>query len=156
MARVDSERKEEHPIFTYSLNLRIASEIVFILLFTLLIAYVKFVENQLFGIQGFLILGLGLIALYRDWRKPLRKIRFLESHFEVSGWKVNRKASYEELEYLSKQRRLLGDFRSDSAVWFSIKDDPNDFMVPNRKVGKPKVELYSWLLQKNPKAAQTL
>ena len=42
-----------------------------------------------------------------------------------------------------------------NAASLTIKGDPNEFMVPNRKVGKPKVELYSWLRQKNPKVAQT-
>ena len=147
--------KTERPVFTYSLNLRIALDVSVILFIVIANLYYHFVWNYAVGPYPFIVVGLGVYDFYRNWRMPLRKIRFFDSHFEVSGWRVDRKASYDELEDLSRVRRVIGDFRSGSAVWFSIKGDPNEFMVPNRKVGKPKVELYSWLRQKNPKVAET-
>jgi len=149
------ELEVEQPIFSYSLNLRIFSDVAIAMLVLVGSWYFYLVGDYALTPYPLLVIVLIVYDLSAYWRKPLRKIRFFDDGFEVSGWKENRKARYDELEYLSKVKRVIGDFRSGSVVWFSIKGDPNDFMVPNRKVGKPKVELYEWLLQKNPRAVQT-
>ncbi|MDG6990810.1 MAG: hypothetical protein JRM99_05240 [Nitrososphaerota archaeon] len=63
------------------------------------------------------------------------------------------KAEYAQVEDLSQVRRVIGDFRSNGTLWFSVRGNPNVFTMPNRTFGKPKVELYSWLLKKNPEAS---
>ena len=158
MARSDSRLEKERSVFSYSLIPRIYLDVVVIALVVVGNIYFQFFSGEPMNhvsptLYLLLIVVLGVYDFNNIWRKPLRKVRFYESHFEVSGWNEKRTARYEDLEYLQRKKRVIGDFRSGSAVWFSVKDDLNDFMVPNRKVGEPKMELYSWLLQKNPKAA---
>jgi hypothetical protein len=144
-----SDSGREKPIFTYSSNLRIFGDIALLLLVTAGGIYFQYVWTS--PLPLLVAYGLGAFDLYRLLSTPLREIRFYGDHLEVRGWKVEKQASYSEIEDLSKKRRVVGDFRSNSVIWFSIKDDPNVFMVPNRIIGKPKIELYSWLLQRNPR-----
>jgi hypothetical protein len=152
VANADSEREEEYPLFEYSLNPSIALDVLIAVMLFIFAIYSLIVEHVISA--AFVVAGLFAADFYyRLWRRPVRKALFYDDHFEISGQGVNLRTGYDRLEDLQKVRRLLGDFRSDSAIWFSVKNDPNDFMIPNRKVGKPKVELYSWLMQKNPKAS---
>ena len=93
-------------------------------------------------------------ATYYLWMKPLRSIRFYEDRLEISGWRVNLTADYGKVEDLSRVRRVLGDFRSNGTLWFSVRGNPSIFSMPNRIFGRPKVELYQWLLAKNPNIGQ--
>jgi len=154
MADADSEREKGHPIFSYSLTLRILADVALMALIIILNIYDDGPWDYPRTIGVVLLLGLGTYDIQGLWRKPLRKVSFFDNHIEISGWSVNITADYEDIEYLERKRRIIGDFRSGSALWLSVKGDPNDFMVPNRKVGNPKMELYSWLLQKNPKAGR--
>jgi hypothetical protein len=89
---------------------------------------------------------------YVLWTKPLRRVRFYEDYLEIKGWKVSLRADYASVEDLSKVRRVIGDFRSDGTLWFSVVGNPSIFSMPNKLFGKPKIELYQWLLAKNPNA----
>jgi len=148
----DSDGRKERKVFSYSLTFRIAIDVAVMLAVVLGNIYFSLTEGYQVNPYPFLIVALGAYDIYRLWRMPLRKVRFFDKHVEVSGRNVNLNASYDKLEDVSRVKRIIGDFRSGSAVWFSFKDDPNDFMIPNRKVGRPKVELYEWLLSKNPSA----
>lgn len=146
------EPKEESQIFSYSLTPRLAYDVAFILGFSL-IASVDYLLYHDVAIVWATVIGIGFILLFRDLRQPLRKIRFYDNYFEFSGRKTSAlNVNYDELEDLSKEKDHVGYLTTSSAVWFSIKGDSNYYVLPNRKVGMPKVELYSWLLQKNPEA----
>lgn len=90
------------------------------------------------------------------WRKPVKKARFYNDHFEISGWRVKRNGEYGELERIVKPtpRKLLGEVIGKEKVWFYIKGDRHDFEVPNLKRGVPGVELYQWLRAKNSDSGQ--
>lgn len=100
-----------------------------------------------------IFLSLWGAGTYRFWLKPLRSAKFYESALEISGWKVSLKADYLEVENLSRAKRTFGDFKSNGVLWFSVRGDLSTFSIPNRVFGKPKIELYDWLLQKNPRAS---
>lgn len=85
----------------------------------------------------------------RLWRRPVRQARFFDDHFEISGWNANINSDYSRVEGLKKTRSIVGDFRTDSSVTFSVRDDPNLFTIPNRKNRGLKLDLYSWLRQKS-------
>ena len=71
MAHSDSERKEQRPIFTYSLNLRLYGDIALLLLVTAGNIYFQYIwTNPLYLLVAF---GLGATDLYRIWKMPLRK-----------------------------------------------------------------------------------
>ena len=88
---------------------------------------------------------------FRLWKRPVRQARFFAEHFEISGWGVNLRSKYDQVEDLAKYRQTFGDFKSSSRVSFSVKGDPNLLIIPNRNKGG--LDLYSWLLQKVPKSA---
>ena len=106
--------------------------------------------NLVAWVAAFLFLG---DLYFRLWRRRVRRALFYDDHFEVSGWGVSLKGRYDSVENLRRVKAVLGDFRTGSRVWFSLKGDPNMLVLPNRKGGEPRTDLYSWLLAKNPRAA---
>ena len=103
-----------------------------------------------------LLAGFMLYGAWFLWHRPLREARFYDNHIQISGWKLKLRATYDDLENVSKPtpRKFLGEVISGDEVFFAIKGNPHDFQVPNRKFGRPKTELYQWLLAKNPSAAE--
>ena len=111
--------------------------------------------------QGFIALLPAIVvtgsvySIDNIWHKPLREARFYDDHVHITGWKVSQDVSYGDLERLVKpaQRKFLGENISNNVVWFYVKGDTrHDYEVGNGKVGPTKIELYEWLLMKNPNA----
>ncbi|MBI3859334.1 MAG: hypothetical protein HY296_03725 [Thaumarchaeota archaeon] len=89
-----------------------------------------------------------LWSIYRYRRNPLQEIRFFNDYFEVTGWKVNLRESYDKIENLTKFRKNFGDFSTNTRVSFSIGDYPSAIVVPNRWNRKRGFDLYTWLQQR--------
>ena len=143
--------RDGRPVLSYSLRPLLHIATIFLVLFLFGGFYYGYIWSDPFPLLIFL--ALWTPGVYYLWTRPLRRIRFYEDHFEVSGWKTHLKAEYAQVEDLSQVRRVIGDFRSNGTLWFSVRGNPNVFTMPNRTFGKPKVELYSWLLKKNPEAS---
>ena len=140
----------ERPVLSYSSYHTLYEGIALFVLVLFLAFYTNFVWSD--PVPFLVLIGIWGAGTYRYWRRPLKRVRFYENALEVSGWKVELKASYSDLENLSRTKRVLGDFKSDGVLWFSVKGERNTFSMPNRLFGKPRTELYDWLLQRNPRA----
>ena len=114
-----------------------------------------------FGYGGVLLVSSGILPYpwfvgglligdfyFRLWRRPVRRAQFFEDHFEISGWGVDINGRYELIQDLTKFSRPFGDFRSDTRVSFSVKDDSNLFVLPNRRNKKLGLDVYSLLRRK--------
>ena len=136
----------ERPVLSYSMH----HLLYFWVLLLVLFVFDGFLNGYAWSDPLPMAVSLPLLGagLYYSWVRSLRSVRFYEDHFEVSGWKVRLTAKYSDLEDLSKARRVLGDYKSDGTLRFSVRGNPNVFSMPNRIFGKPKVELYSFLLLK--------
>ena len=141
----------EKPILSYSSYPTLYGGIAFLILFVFSAFYSGYVWSN--PIPLFVFVTLWGAGTYWLWVKPLRSIKFYGNVLEIIGWKVNLKASYLKVENLSRVKRTLGDFRSNGVLWFSVEGCPSTFSMPNRMFGKPKTELYAWLLQKNPRSS---
>jgi hypothetical protein len=146
------ESRDARPILSYSLHSILYMGTAFLVLLLVGNFYSGYFWSD--PIPLFIYLVLWGSGTYILWTKPLRSVRFYEDRLEISGWKVHLKAGYSEVEDLSKVRRVIGDFKSDGTLWFSVVGNPNIFSMPNKFFGKPNVELYQWLLAKNPNAKQ--
>lgn len=92
----------------------------------------------------------GLYTTYEHWRRPLREAKFYEDQFEVAGWGVRKKGSYNEVEGFTRVRTLTGDFRTDSSVFFTVRGVDVTLKIPNRRNRAEKIDIYTLLLQKAP------
>jgi hypothetical protein len=89
VAHSDSKREKEHTIFSYSLTFRIFVDAAFVAFIILGNFYFGGVWTYTRVVYVLLFVGGGSYDIYGLWHKPLRRIRFFDSHFEISGWNVS-------------------------------------------------------------------
>ncbi len=92
---------------------------------------------------GFLSLG---YFYFRQWKRPLKQVRFFDDHFEITGWHVNITDTYDKIEDLRTVRNV--SLWVKNAILFTVSNYPFEFKVPYRTI-KSQPNLYSWLLERN-------
>jgi hypothetical protein len=134
---------EEQPVFAYTLTPSIALDVT---IATLSFGYGVYIVLWTGGLPySWFMSGLGVGDAYlRLWNRPIRQARFYPDHFEITGRGVRLSSEYDSIKDLDRYRQLLGDFRTDSRVSFTVEDYPN-FIIPNRRNRKLKLDLYSFL-----------
>jgi len=148
MSRLSSEQgsKPERPIITYTKHLQYAIFAILFCFFLSIGGYSVLTGDQYEGVL--IVAGLLIPEFYLiQWRTPVRRADFMQNHFVLSGWKVNVDAGYETIGNLSKYRRILGDV-SDYRVSFTVGENPNVFVIPNRRNRRQKIDLYCLLEEK--------
>lgn len=143
------EQTPKEPLIVYSLNPSMALDL---LVAVLAFGYGVFVlvwssVPPFPWIMGVLLVG---DFYFRLWKRPVRKARFFDDHFEIDGWNVSLNAEYGRITDLSESKQPFGDFASNSRVSFSVADYPITFTIPSRRNRRLKLGLYSLLKQKAP------
>ncbi len=128
---------QERPFFVYSLRWSLYLNVIIGALGIIGAVYLGLTEYGLSAIlttPGLLFLA-ALWGSYIYSRKPLKKARFYDDHFELSGRNVNIRADYSSIVSLKEVKQYTG--RSKQAVLFKVKDSPAEFRIPfRRKRGK--------------------
>jgi hypothetical protein len=137
----------QKPLFSYSniallvMNAAVCLVFLYAVIETLLIGPVILQRVAFYLLISFLALN----GSYQVWHSPIRRYRFLDDHFEISGWNVKMWVGYRDIEGLEKRKMR---FFSDTFVTLSIRGNPARYRFGNRRNKKLKLDLYSWLLQK--------
>jgi hypothetical protein len=139
---------KQKPLFSYSNRSLLAINAGFGIFWLYALTSYVLVEGafDLYQILPFTLLSLVFIfGFYSSWHQPLRRARFYDDHFEISGWNVKIWSGYRDIEGLEKHKMRVF---SDTRVRFSVRGSPAKFRFSNEKNRKLKLDLYSWLIQK--------
>ena len=140
-------RGSEDLLFAYSFGPLLALNFILLAIFVpILIVYAQtsaFIAALFFLILDALLLGSSL----RAYLHRVHRARFFTNDFEVSGRRLNKKVSYEEITRVDRIQ-VAPILVNPVQIGIHVGDEEPIVIPANLRSKKLKVDLYSWLSKK--------
>jgi hypothetical protein len=95
-----------------------------------------------------ILLIVDLAGMRYYWSVPIRRAKFYEDHFELTGRKLSVTKTYTDISAVTKIRKG-SVYSASTRVKILVRGEPEDFIIPaNPRRGIRGRDLYSWLLTK--------